>query len=197
MSRRGIFGGTFDPPHFGHISLAENIADALDLDVVVWVPAKNPPHKPDIESITPVAHRLVMVKLIVEMNPIFEVSEIEIDPAQPPWTVFLLEHFKREFPNDELYLLIGGDSLTDFTTWRNYRKLLEMAGICVALRPGWDVSNVDAEVLDHVKIIDCPLVDISATEIRNRVSRGESIDGLVPQAIEDYIIRNRLYRSDF
>ena len=194
MFRRGIFGGTFDPPHLGHISLAKNIADALDLDVVVWVPARRPPHKPN-ETITPAAQRLAMVELAAEEDPRFEVSEIELDPKQPPWTVFLLERFQKRFPKDKLYLLIGGDSLAEFTTWRDYRKLWKMAEICVALRPGWDISAVDIEILKHVRIVECPAIDISATDIRARVSRGEPIEKLVPPRIAEYIHEKGLYRN--
>ncbi|HHS50486.1 MAG TPA: nicotinate (nicotinamide) nucleotide adenylyltransferase [candidate division Zixibacteria bacterium] len=192
MRRRGIFGGTFDPPHYGHLSLANCCADKIPLDIVHWVPARTPPHK-DSSGISPTEHRVAMVMLAIAGNPRFELSRIELSSDQPPWTVFLLERFAREFPDDELHLIIGGDSLAEIHTWRDYRRLWTLAQIDVVARSGWDASAVAEEIFEQVNIVECPSVDISATEIRARISRGESIDRLVPPAVRDYIIENDLY----
>ncbi len=192
MFRRGIFGGSFDPPHVGHLIIAEKLADAIPLDIVTWVPAALPPHK-NTEKLGPAEHRLAMTRIAVEGNPKFEVSTVEMTPEQPPWTIFLLEYYKNKYPHDKLHLIIGGDSLAEFTTWRDYRALWELAEIDVALRPGYAVSEVDPEVLRNIRIIECPLIDISATAIRGNVRAGKSIRYLVPEGVAEYIEKNGLY----
>jgi len=138
-------------------------------------------------------HRLAMVELAINDNNRFEVSDIEFSESQPPWTVFLLEYFRGKYPEDELHLLIGGDSLIEFTSWRDYRKLWGLAEIDVALRPGFDKTDADTEVLANVRIIDCPLIDISASRIREMVRAGKSIRYLVPDNVRKYILENDLY----
>ncbi len=192
MTARGIFGGSFDPPHLGHITIAEHFIEELGLDIVTWIPANVPPHK-DKDELSESHHRLAMVKLAIANNPAFEVSDIEINEDQPPWTIFLLRRFREMYPDDKLHLLIGGDSLAEFTTWRDYQKLWEIAEIDVALRPGWELFDTDPEVLENIRVIECPLIDISGTEIRDRARRGESIQGLVPESVREYIIENGLY----
>ncbi|MCK5833975.1 nicotinate (nicotinamide) nucleotide adenylyltransferase [bacterium] len=194
LTHRGIFGGTFDPPHLGHLSLAQNIAEYIPLDIVNWVPARIPPHK-DVYDILPSKHRVEMVKLAIQDKSLFEICLYELESTQQPWTVFLLERFRREFPNDVLHLLIGGDSLVELHTWKEYDRLWQLAEIDVAVRPGWDIGEVNEGILRHVKLIPCPIVDIEATEIRRMVSRGESIDGLVTDLVKDYIYNNELYKN--
>lgn len=177
----------------GHTVIAENLGERLALDIVTWVPAGAPPHK-DAEELTPAIHRLNMVKLAIDGNPLFEVFGIELSESQPPWTVDLLGSFKRDYPQDELHLLIGGDSLVDLVNWRNYTRLWELAEIDVAARPGWDSSGVDSEILDNVRIVDCPLVDVSGTEIRRNIAAGRSVEGLVSESVLRYINRYELYR---
>jgi len=193
MARRGIFGGSFDPPHNGHLEICRCLKQKTKIDIVTWVPARIPPHKEN-KVLSDPQHRLKMTLLITENEPDFEVSTIEMDEKQPPWTIFLLEKFADIYPNDELHLLIGGDSLTDLSTWRDYRKLWELAEIDVAPRPDYDLTSVDSEILSNVRILDCPLRDISASDIRHRVSEGLPINELVPRRIENYILEHELYR---
>lgn len=194
MARRGIFGGSFDPPHLGHLIIAQTIANRLELDIITWVPARTPPHK-DSTKLSSAEHRYRMTELAISGNPAFEISDIEMNSDQPPWTKFLLERFRQDFPDDELYLFIGGDSLVEFHTWRNYRELWRLAKIAVAKRPGEDVSNVDREILDNVTIVDTPLIEISATGIRRMVSENISIRYFVPEEVRRYIKENKLYRN--
>lgn len=190
--RRGIFGGSFDPPHLGHLIIAQRIAEQKHLDIVTWVPARTPPHK-NPEYILEASYRLDMVRLAIADNPLFEVSEIEMNASQPPWTIFLLERFRKENPADELHLIIGGDSLAEFNTWRDYRKLWQLAQIDVAMRPGINISSVNDEIIDNVSIVETPQIAISSTEIREIVAKGGSLRYLVPEAVRDYIEENRLY----
>ena len=194
MARRGIFGGSFDPPHLGHLIIAQAMANHLELDIVTWVPARTPPHK-DSTKLSSAEHRYRMTELAISGNPLFEISAIEMNSDQPPWTKFLLERFRQDFPDDELYLIIGGDSLTEFCTWRDYRELWRLAKIVVAKRPGEDFSLVDREILDNVKIVDTPLIEISATGIRRMVAHGKSIRYLVSEKVRHYIEENQLYQN--
>lgn len=191
--RIGIFGGSFDPPHLGHLIIAEHIAEKARLDKVIWVPARVPPHK-EKDSLSKAEDRLKMVMLAISGNPLFEVSRIELSPDQPPWTINMLLFFKNKYPEDELHLIIGGDSLNDFTTWKDYRKLLKMVEIDVALRPGYDKKRAYKKVLMESNIIDCPQIDISATKIRESVKKGNSIRYLVSENVRNFIIENKLYR---
>ncbi len=170
------------------------MADLIPLDTVHWVPAKTPPHKNE-RAISPAEHRVALLELIIDMDPRWELCRFELESEQPPWTVFLLERFKREYPGDKLHLLIGGDSLAELTTWRDYRRLWELAEIDVAVRPGWKLSEVDEEVVSNVVLIPCPQIEIGSTEIRGRIRRGEPVDGLVPARVLDYIVQNGLFSN--
>ncbi len=194
MARRGIFGGSFDPPHMGHLIIAQAMANHLELDIITWVPARTPPHK-DSTKLSSAEHRYGMTELAISGNPLFEISAIEMNSDQPPWTKFLLERFRQDFPEDELYLIIGGDSLTEFHTWRDYRELWRLAIIVVAKRPGEDFSRVDQEILDNVKIVDTPLIEISATGIRHMVAEGKSIRYLVSEEVRNFIEQQQLYHD--
>ena len=192
MANRGIFGGTFDPPHLGHLIIAEHIARRRRLNVVTWVPSKTPVHK-NPDEISPAENRLEMVRLATEGNPLFEVSDIEFSAEQPPWTVDLLEYFRARYPEDKLFFIIGGDSLYELPTWKNYKRLWEFTEIDVAPRPGWNIFAADHEVLANVRIVRCPIVSISASWIRELVRRGESIRYLVTEPVRKYIIEKKLY----
>lgn len=192
MARRGIFGGSFDPPHMGHLIIAQAMVNSLELDILTWVPAKTPPHK-DSANLTSAEHRYRMTELAISGNPTFEISDIEMNSDQPPWTKYLLKRFKGDFPDDELYLIIGGDSLAEFHTWRDYRELWQLAKIAVARRPGEDVSGVGTEILNNVKIVDTLLIEISATRIRRMVAEGKSIRYLVSETVRKYIEKHGLY----
>ncbi|HDR90861.1 MAG TPA: nicotinate-nucleotide adenylyltransferase [candidate division Zixibacteria bacterium] len=192
MARRGIFGGSFDPPHMGHLIIAQAMVNSLELDILTWVPAKTPPHK-DSANLTSAEHRYRMTELAISGNPTFAISDVEMDSNQPPWTKYLLRRFKQDFPDDELFLIIGGDSLAEFHTWRDYRELWQLAKIAVARRQGEDLSGVDREILDNVKIVDTPLIEISATGIRRMIAEGKSIRYLVPETVRIYIEQHELY----
>lgn len=149
-------------------------------------------HKDSAEVTSP-EHRLEMVRLATKSNPVFEVSEIEFSLEQPPWTVDLLDYFHKTYPEDKLYLLIGGDSLYELPTWKDYKRLWEFTEIDVAPRPGWNIFAADREVLANVRIVRCPIISISASWIRELVRRGESIRYLVPDSVREYIIAKKLY----
>lgn len=194
--RLGVFGGAFDPIHNGHLLLAEQCREQCQLDEVWFVPTRTPPHK-DAASLTDSRHRVEMLKLAIAGQPEFKVSHIELDHDDVSWTAETLRRLRDQLPDDELFLLIGGDSLRDFPTWREPHAITEMATV-VAVNRGdvstaSDHSELDNELQARVQIVNMRGVDISATDIRNRVTDGKSIRFLVPRAVDEFIRHNGLY----
>ncbi len=196
-SRLGILGGTFDPPHLGHLILAECALDALHLKAVLFVPAAEPPHK-NGDTITPIDHRLAMVELAIAANPRFALSRADLDRPGPHYTVDMLKILGREYPDAELYFLMGGDSLHDLLTWHDPAGIIAQAHLGVARRPDapLDLTELAAQLPGIVKCvatINAPMIGISATLLRRRIQEGASIRYQVPPEVERYIVENRLY----
>ena len=193
--RLGVFGGAFDPIHNGHLLLAEQCREQCQLDEVRFVPTRTPPHK-DAKSLTESRHRVEMLNLATAGLPEFTVSRIELDHDDVSWTAETLRRLRGQRPDDELFLLIGADSLRDFPTWREPHEIADMATV-VAVNRGEscpDAFNwLDDRLRQRVQAANMPGVDISATDIRSRVSSGRSIRFLVPRAVEEYIRHNGLY----
>lgn len=196
MKRLGILGGTFDPIHIGHLVMASYAIDALSLDEVWFMPAQTPPHKQ--RQITHVEHRAEMCRLAVELDSRFEFSNLDLQGDAPSYTSELLERMHRLLPDAELVFLIGTDSLIGFPTWHEPEKILALASLGVAERPGTVVEESVLDALPHlrekVQLFDSPLIELSSTEIRERRSAGKSITYLVPEQVEDYILEKGLYR---
>ena len=201
-SRIGIFGGTFDPIHIGHLIVAEDIRERFVLDRVLFIPSGNPPHKANY-NVTPAVHRYSMVFLAVESNPFFEVSRIEMEREGYIYTVDTLAHLKELYGNKtEMFFIIGADIVWDLPKWKEPDKLFRMCEFIAALRPGCGRERLLMEIdrlrsQHQAKIIaaDAPLIGISSTEIRERVKNGKSIKYFVPKGVEEYIFENGLYRS--
>jgi nicotinate-nucleotide adenylyltransferase len=195
--RLGLFGGSFDPIHIGHLVLAESCREACGLEQVWFVVTASPPHKPSRR--TSVSHRLEMARIAVAGNSHFEVSEIEADPAQGPhYSYQTLERLAAERPSDEFYFLIGADSLNDLPTWRSPERLAALATIVVVSRPGLDPLRVRAvpdlgPAARQLQFVESPLIGISSTDIRRRAGEGRSIRYQVPRGVEAYIAERRLY----
>ncbi|MCZ7545926.1 MAG: nicotinate-nucleotide adenylyltransferase [Anaerolineae bacterium] len=195
----GIFGGTFDPPHLGHLVLAETCADALALAHVLWTPAADPPHKRDL-AITLAAQRVAMVEAAIAGNPRFALSRVDLERPGPHYSVDMVRIVAAQYPpGTPLYFLIGGDSLRDLPTWHEPARLLECCWLAVMRRPG---DNVDTGALEdqlpglaaRLRVIDAPLIEISGSEIRRRVRDGQSIRYRVPDRVAAYIAREGLYK---
>lgn len=184
--RIGIFGGTFDPIHHGHLILARAAAEELLLDRVVFIPARISPHKTDIPGAN-AQDRLAMIRLAIESEPGFEANDMEIHRPSPSYTVDTLRAWKRLAPDAELYLLIGADNVAEFETWRQPDEIRCLAQIIVLDRAGC-VTLPEWPVVRR-------LVDISSTDIRSRVAHGRSIRYLTPNAVCDYINAQSLYRN--
>jgi nicotinate-nucleotide adenylyltransferase len=190
----GILGGTFNPPHIGHLIVAEHVRQELSLDSIVFVPAAIPPHKGS-DNITAPQHRMEMVRRAVQGNPYFVVSEMEIARGGVSFTVDSLRQLKRERPGDQFFLLIGMDNLQEFHSWKSPETILELATVVVMTRPGFVENDVPADIKGRVRICPVPEIGIASRDIRTRVRAGKSIRYLLPDSVHDYIQQNRLYRS--
>jgi nicotinate-nucleotide adenylyltransferase len=197
--RIGILGGTFDPPHNAHLAIACAALEQLDLARVLFVPARQPPHKPLDTIAASLEDRLAMVTRAIAGEPRLELSRADADRTGPNYTTDLLRALRGEYPDAELYFIMGGDSLADLPTWHAPRELIRLCHLAVAARPGW-VPNLDAlerqipGLAARVVFIRAPALDISSSEIRDRVRADLPIDEMVPPAVAQYIRERNLYR---
>lgn len=197
--RIGVLGGTFDPPHLGHLIITAEFQYALRLDLVLWVPAGVPPHKTN-RLISADADRLAMVRLATADAPGFAVSTIDIDRGGVSYTADLLEMLRAERPGDDFFFLMGEDSLRDLPTWHDPNRICRAAELAVAQRPGVDVDLAALleslpDCRDRLHFVFPPAIGISSSELRRRVRDGEPIAYQVPAAVERYIDEHGLYRA--
>lgn len=190
----GLFGGSFNPPHVAHLAVAEACAQGAGLDTVVWMPAPDPPHKQGAD-LAAAEHRLAMVRLAVAGNARFGISDAEFRRPGPHYTVDTLRELRREHPDADLALVVGGDSLAAFASWREPEAILEMARVVAYRRPGADLSGVPDAVMARTTVVDGPGLDLSATELRARVVADQTVRYLVPDAVRGYVEAHRLYRA--
>jgi nicotinate-nucleotide adenylyltransferase len=193
--RVALFGGSFNPPHVGHLAVAEAAAEAAGLDRVLWVPAATSPFKQGDPAVVPAEHRLAMTRLAVEGNGRFGVYDGEIRRGGVSYTVDTLRALRAEHPEADLALLLGGDSLAGFAGWREPAAILELARLVVYRRPGYTEAGVPPEVLARVRFVDAPLLDLSGTAIRARLAAGRTVRYLVPDAVIAYAEAHGLYRG--
>lgn len=194
----GIFGGTFDPPHLGHLILAAEAQAQLKLDRVLWVLTPQPPHKPE-RPITLLEHRLEMLRRAISDGPGFELSRVEIDRPGPHYTVDTLDLLQEKYPTGKLVLLIGGDSLRDLPGWSRPREIIAAVyAFGVMRRPG---DNIELDALERVfpriraklLLIDTPQFDISSSTLRQRIVGGGHYRYYLHPRVYDYIQQNHLY----
>jgi nicotinate-nucleotide adenylyltransferase len=191
--KTGVFGGTFNPPHLGHLIVAEFVRDHLGLERVFFIPTAVPPHKKDLD-IVEAHHRLAMLEHALQGNRRMIVSDLEIQRGGLSFTADTLAEFRRLRPEDQLFLLIGMDNYLEFHTWKSPEVILELSTLVVMRRPGID-GPVDTEVISTNTIFcEVPEIGIASRDIRTRVEEGKSIRYLVPAAVERYIIKHELYR---
>ncbi len=217
QKKLGILGGTFNPIHYGHLAAAEDVRDRLRLDRVLLIPSFLPPHKHE-EDAPSAAQRLEMVRLAAAGNPNFRPSDIEIKRGGRSYTIDTVKTLREAYPGTELCFITGLDSFLDIQTWHDWEELLTLCGFAVLSRPGYrfidlmkidfmkhavsDLMGLDKGELTQAVIRSggytlylerIPLFDISSTDIRKRVKAGVSIKYLLPDAVETYIITNKLY----
>ena len=198
--RVGLLGGSFDPVHTGHLILAEEAREQLDLAMVYFVPAGDPPHKRD-RRLAPVAHRLRMAELAVAGNPHFQVSRADADRPGPHYTIDMVRIFKQQMPaGGELFFLMGYDSLAELPTWRKPQELLAACHLVALTRYNvpLDWNYLEAKlpgVRERVTLLDMPEIEIASHQIRARINAGRSIRYLVPEAVCEYIREQGLYAN--
>ena len=190
----GLFGGSFNPPHLGHLVVAETMREQFGLDGVWWIPAPHPPHKP-VAVLAEAGHRLEMTRRAVAGNSDFAVSEIEIERAGPSYTIDTIQALQATHPAYRFALVLGSDSLQGFPTWRAPKEIAARVPLLVYHRPGAAVAVPEAWLEDKIQVAESPLIDISGTDIRARVQAGRSIRYLVPDAVRAYIDEHGLYRA--
>jgi len=215
--RIGLLGGTFNPIHLGHLRAAEEVQEKFSLDTVLFIPSYIPPHKLTTEMAAP-EDRLAMVRLAVRGRPCFAGSSIEIEARQTSYSIITLDKVKKAYPEARLFFIVGVDAFLEIETWKSYRDVLEQCRFIVVSRPGHHLDQagkvlpeeyrdriLDARgpgridqrlILKHqVFLVDIRALDISSTEIRRRIRRGQPIKGLVPEAVEEYIKNKKLYQE--
>ena len=193
-------GGTFDPIHVGHLMTAEAVRDEFGLDKVLFIPAAVPPHKLD-QQVTDARHRYLMTVLATTSNPHFDVSSIEMDRPGPSYTIDTIYELRRQYgENTDLFFITGADAIAEIPTWDRIEELLGLCQFIAATRPGFlpNVDNIKEYFgeLGSARIhrLETPELEISSTNIRDRLKRGFSIKYIVPPAVEDYIYKEGLYK---
>lgn len=196
----GVLGGTFDPPHYGHLALAENARVQLRLERVLFVPAGQQPLKRD-RAITSARHRAAMVEAAIADNPGFALSRVDLDRPGPHYTTDTLALLRKAHPEAELFFLVGGDSLAQLAAWHDPAGIVHQARLAAMPRPGWEVDLGELEqavpgVCERLVWLDTPCLDIAASDLRRRARQGLPLRYLVPPAVEAYIYKHRLYTGD-
>jgi nicotinate-nucleotide adenylyltransferase len=196
--RVGILGGTFNPPHLGHLICAQEAYLQLGLDRVILMPAGRPPHKPSLEDEPGPLHRLELCRRAVGGDARFEVSDLEVRREGPSYTVDTLYALSSLMPDSELFLIVGGDVAAGLPEWHEPERVLSLATLAVARRRGTTRASVDEALAglkggERAEFFRMPRIGISSTEIRRRVQSQEPITYLVPQAVASYIDEHRLY----
>lgn len=199
MERIGILGGTFDPPHLGHLILGEYAVDALRLTRVLFLPAADPPHKRD-RAKTPLAHRLAMLALALADNEHFALSRVDVDRPGPHYSVDAVKILLQQYPGAEFFFIIGGDSLRDLPTWHRPAELIELCRLAVMRRPGDNLTSdlhntILPRLSERLVMMETPVLEISSTDIVQRIRQGKSVRYLVPDAVLAYIAQHRVYEE--
>lgn len=195
----GIMGGTFNPIHNGHLILSEYIREECKLDKIIFIPTGKPPHK-DLGNILDNHIRKEMVELVIDPNPYFTISTIEMDNEGISYTIDTIKELKKKYNEEELYLIIGGDSLLNLQEWKDYKELISTNNFIVADRYRSNIEEIIRKIKEfnykyngNIIKVNNPIIHISSTNIRDRIRKGLSIKYLVPNILEKYIINNHIY----
>ncbi len=189
----GIFGGSFNPIHLGHLIVVETVRDQLHLDKILFVPSANPPHKQDL-ALAPAADRLEMARLATKENPAFEVSSLEVERSGTSYSIDTITALAELYPRASLSLIIGGDNFIEFGTWKSPGEILAKADLIVMSRPGFTMPEQKSDFARSARFVLVPAIGLSGSEIRRRVKTGRSIRYMVPRPVEEYIRVKGLYR---
>ncbi|MDP6168606.1 MAG: nicotinate-nucleotide adenylyltransferase [Candidatus Marinimicrobia bacterium] len=187
-----LFGGTFDPPHIGHLLIAQTVCEAEDFDKVIFIPANRSPNK---QVFTAQKNRVEMLELAVEGNPNFEISDLEIHRGGISYTIDTLKAYKEQLANkdDDLFYLIGSDSLLEFKNWKEPKEILNESQVIVAIRPGFRPSDIPSWLLHSIQFANIPRFEISSSNIRKRWIENKTIRYMVTLPVWEYINKYNLY----
>ena len=189
----GIMGGTFNPIHYAHLLSAEQVRDGLGFDHMLFIPSARPPHK-DLRDIIAPEHRYQMTVLATSDHPCFEVSRIELDRVGPSYAIQTVKELQAFYGEEcQLAWIIGADSLIEFKIWKDFDQLLDICSFIATTRPSYSLNDVPKDLRNRVEFFSVTGVDISATEIRERIRSGASIRYLVPEPVVAYIEHHKLY----
>ncbi|MCA1577242.1 MAG: nicotinate-nucleotide adenylyltransferase [Acidobacteria bacterium] len=198
--RIALYGGTFDPVHLGHVEVARKVLELFEIEKVVFIPAQIAPHKLG-RPVTEPIHRYAMLALATQGDPRLVISTFELDAPDRRYTVDTVAEFQRRLGDDtELFFIMGADSWSEITTWRDWERLLKMTNHIVVTRPGYEVSPAPSGLAERIFFTDAVMKDISATDIRRLASEGRADDNaelekLVPKPVADYITKYGIYRN--
>ncbi len=192
--RIGLFGGTFNPIHCGHVKAAESVQNMFSFDRILFIPSYLPPHKESVD-VASAAHRLKMVELALASFDRFFPSSVEIDARGTSYSILTLNKIKEMFPQTEVFFLLGIDAFLEIETWKDYEDVLEQCSFVVMSRPGFRLSEAKDILTEKYKIylLSINTLDISSSEVRERIRKNQPIEGLVPENVENYIKEKRLY----
>jgi nicotinate-nucleotide adenylyltransferase len=199
--RIGLLGGTFDPIHYGHLTIAQLALESCRLDQLIFIPAGEPPHK-NKTSITVASHRLRMVELALSVHPQFGLNDVEIRQKKPSYSINLLAFFQKLYPDADLYLVMGADSLMELETWYEYQNLLSQTHLIVMKRDGIPVQKLKEKICHFVRSYGAQIhvatsiqLNISSSQIRDRVHQHQSIRYFTPAPVQQYIETHHLYQK--
>lgn len=190
--RLGVFGGTFNPVHNGHLVLAQEVREKMRLSQIIFVPSGRPPHKSE-RNLASVRHRLYMLKLSIEKIPFFSVSTIEIDRGGKSYSVETMHALRDIYgKNTKYFFILGADAVKEIFTWKKVREFLTLCELIVVNRPGFYAERVKGK-LSHIHNVSITPIGISSSIVRERIRDGKSINSFVPEKVEEYIRRYKLY----
>jgi nicotinate-nucleotide adenylyltransferase len=200
MATLGVMGGTFNPIHFGHLLAAQEAMTEFHLEEILFIPNQIPPHRVGEKDLVDAEHRFIMTSLAIASNPLFRVSRIELDRLHVSYTYDTIKKLKKIYQKTEISFITGADALIKYD-WYAFDSLLELLTyFIVVTRPGFLVSHLEQKVKEKelkmphkIKVLTIPNVDISSSEIRRRLHQGKPVRYLLPQPVEEYIFKNKLY----
>lgn len=199
MSRRiGVMGGTFDPIHYGHLMIANEVLDKYSMEKIIFTPAGNPPHKKAPGACA--FDRFLMTSLATLSNNKFIVSDIEIKSFEKSYTINTIRQLTNEYDNTEFYFITGTDAILELPNWHDTKNLLKMCKFIGVNRSGYSTLEIETKINEiknsyngQIELLQVPMLEISSTDIRERIKQGRSAKYLLPELVEGYIIKNNLY----
>lgn len=201
----GVFGGTFNPIHNGHLLIAEEARTRLKLDKVIFIPSANPPHK-EMSGLVEGRHRLKMIGSAIKNNPFFMASDIELKRGGRSYSIETIKTLKEKYSKGtKVFFIMGADSILEFMTWKNWEDLLKLCNLVVSPRPGYKVNLnatkskmqrklCDKSLVKNIYFIETSAFDISSTEVRKSIKKGGSVKYFIPEGVIEYINKNKLYK---